>query len=133
MPQIIDPIDLIARKKGRDVLLVEFRNSKGQLSEFGWQRSAARRDLIAWLDEKGIGWSPCYRIWNDGLIETPYTGEIYLDVPYELTDPRYQQLQQHLENPDETPRIPGIGFAVLPLELALKNAHHDVPEHRDDW
>ena len=132
MPQIVDPIDRIARAKGRDVLMVGFRAPKSRRERFDWEHCPSRQELIEWLDRQGIAWTPCYEMWSDGLIETPYTGELYIDVPYDRANEQYRQLELHLENPDGSPRIPHVLFFLLPLATALKNAHHDEPGYWDD-
>ena len=62
-----------------------------------------------------------------------YRGSIYVDVPFDTTDSTYQLLQTYLENPDGTMRHPTVTFEYYPLEMAMKNAHHDEPGFWERW
>lgn len=138
MPQLIEFIDAIARKKGRDVLFVCFGPADDEtdsLREGGWhdwENDPNRIDLIAWLKAKGIGWSLCGGFASENTMSS-YQGEIYLDVPFDKADPVYQALSNRLENPDETRKIPGVTFCYVPLECAMRNAHHDEPGFWEKW
>ncbi|WP_340122667.1 hypothetical protein [Methylobacter svalbardensis] len=48
-----------------------------------------------------------------------------------LTCSRY--LRDYLENPDGSMRFETVGFWVLPLETAMKNAHHDESGFWERW
>ena len=52
-----------------------------------------------------------------------YLGQIYIDVPYDITLPEYQKLTLFLENPDGTMRIPGADYCCLTHDAAMKNSH----------
>ena len=125
MPRILEPIDLIARKKQRDVLYLRF-------AMYNRERCPTRDQVLKWLEQNSIRHEMCYDFWSDGLIEIPYQGSIYLDLPYDLTDTRYQMLQSYFENTDGSMNLPGVTFCLLPLSLALKNAHHDDPGYWDN-
>lgn len=146
MPMLIQHIDAIARAKGRDVVYVTFpacerygasdsADGPDKFEDFG--SYAPRRALIDWLDENGIGWSPCAFFADESLLIWPYNGRIYIDVPFDLLDERYQKVAAHLENPDGTPRIEGVLFWYMPLEIAMKNRRHDEPgyweKRADTW
>lgn len=63
----------------------------------------------------------------------PYLGNIYIDVPFDESDSKYQLVREYLEKPDGTPRDERVRFYYLPLEIAMKNAHHDEPGFWDKW
>ena len=63
----------------------------------------------------------------------PYLGNIYIDVAFDENDPQYQLVRKYLENPDGTPRNKRVRFYYLPLEHAMKNAHHDEPGFWEKW
>jgi hypothetical protein len=46
MPQLIDPIDRIARRKQRDVLFVTFHEGDHYASGFDWENCAVRQEVI---------------------------------------------------------------------------------------
>jgi len=136
MPMLIEHIDAIARAKGRDVVYVTFpacdqctvlddHDDPNESEDYG--NYAPRQALISWLDENGIGWSPCAFFANESVLIWPYDGRIYIDVPFDLLNEHYQKVAAHLENPDGTPRIEGVLFWYVPLEMAMKNRHHDEP------
>lgn len=137
MPMLIRFIDAISREKGRDVLFVRFGDVDEQSESswdscHDWKHDQNRIDLIAWLDVQGIRWSPCGRFASEHCMSS-YQGDIYLDLPFDKTDPVYQELAYRLENPDETRKIPGVTFCYLPLAIAMRNAHHDEPGFWEKW
>lgn len=138
MPQLIDYIDAIARKKNRDVLYVVFGTLAGPadalVSEghFDWEQHPSRQAIIRWLDENEISWKPCGGIARVNYMLS-YKGQIYIDLPFEPSLPAYRRLEAFLEKPDGSMRLPGANFAYLPLETAMKNAEHDEEGFWDRW
>jgi hypothetical protein len=138
MPQLIDHIDAIARKKNRDVLYVTFKPLCGSTEEvtwaecFDWENHPSRQAIIRWLDENDIAWKPCAEFANVNCI-LGYRGQIYIDLPFDRSLATYQQLVAFLENPDGSMRLPGAVFAYVPLAMAMKNAEHDEEGFWDKW
>ena len=138
MPMLIEHIDAIARKKGRDVLYLNFFQDKdGDEDDFfprelDWENLPVRKQIIAWLEENGIAWRFCAHFANENMM-MGYRGDLYLDVPFVIENPIYQKLQNYLETPDGVIRFPGVRFLYLPLEMAMKNAHHDEPGFWERW
>ncbi len=135
MPMLIDYIDKIARREQRGVLFICFfppERIEQSDETFDWEHSENRKDVIRWLDEKQIKWTPCFGVWFHGFILCPYVGEIYVDVPYDRDNADYRMLEAYLENPDGTMRNPDITFYYISLSVAMKNAHHDEPGYHDD-
>jgi hypothetical protein len=125
MPQLLEHIDAIARKKQRDVLTVEFHSfQEGYRADYRF--NPARKIIIDWLDANAIGYEECAEYANEKQIDS-YRGQIYIDVSYETVNPLYLKLQAFLENPDETMRFDTAWFRGYRLEYCMKNAHHDVP------
>ncbi|MBA9857229.1 MAG: hypothetical protein GXP07_24150 [Betaproteobacteria bacterium] len=62
-----------------------------------------------------------------------YAGEVYLDVPFDRRNALYRKVQAFLEHPDGTMKFSDVGFYIVPLELAMKNAHHDEPGFWERW
>jgi hypothetical protein len=102
------------------------------LRGYDYRQDPERLRVISWLDERGIPWQPCGPIANENRM-TSYRGDLYVDVPYDTADPAYQMLQTYLENQDGTMRHPMVKFEYCPLELAMKNAHHDEPGFWERW
>lgn len=131
MPMLIDHIDAIARKLQRDVLCVTFtpQNSEDDLSNrnrYNWKEDKLRQTICNWLTEQNISWKPCQCFANEDFMSR-YQGQIYLDIPYDETDPLYILVRDYLENPDGSMRYRTVGFWHLLLEQAMINVHHDEP------
>ncbi|QEZ47992.1 hypothetical protein [Cupriavidus oxalaticus] len=133
MPQLIEHIDAIARRKQRDVLYLSFFDAGGDWRVPGnWQQNATREQVIAWLATNGYGWEPCGEIAKEAAMAS-YGGSIYVDTAFDQADPSYQALAAFLEHPDGTPRLPGMKFWAVSLDAAMQNAHHDAPGFWDQW
>lgn len=139
MPQLIQHIDQIARQKQRTVLFLHFKNPDSHPGDddafeffFDYQNSAARNEIQAWLTANDIEYCNCAGPASENCMMS-YQGQIYIDVPFDENDPQYQKLVGYLENPDGSLKLPGVLFYCLPLELALKNAHHDEPGFWEKW
>jgi hypothetical protein len=134
---ILEHIDAIARKKGRDVLFLDFPQKKID-DEFDffvdadWDNLPVRLQVIAWLDKNKIEWSECGNFANENIM-CGYRGRIYIDVPFDTENPVFQKLSGYLETPDGEMKIDGVIFCYLPLDVAMKNAHHDEPGFWDRW
>ncbi len=97
-----------------------------------WENSTIRKTIIEWLDQHQIEWSPCGHVASENLMMS-YQGWIYVDVPFDTKDPTYQVLRDYLETPEGTMRFSNVRWYYLPLEDAMKNAHHDEPGFWDRW
>jgi hypothetical protein len=110
MPMLIEHIDAIARRKGRDVLYVIFHERLSQ--HFDWEASSVRQRIIGWLDENRIEWKPCGHV-ADGSVLCSYFDQVYIDVPFDETHPDYRRVRDYLEHRHEAPwcarRIPASG------------------------
>ena len=137
MPMLIEHIDAIARKKGRDVLFLDFPQRKNKnifdLYSMDWDSLPIRQQIIAWLDQNQIGWSHCGHFADENMMGGGYQGRIYVDVPFDTKDPIYQKLSDYLETPNGKMKFKGVKFCYLPLEMAMKNAHHDEPGFWERW
>lgn len=131
MPVAIFHIDQIARKKQRDVLYVEF--SRELTDRYGDCKDLPiRQEIVRWLNSQGIAWLPCAHFASEHYMES-YCGQIYLEVPFDERDEDYKKLIGFFEKPDGTMRIPGVTLCYVPLEAAMRNAHHDEPGFWDRW
>lgn len=130
MPQLIEHIDAIARKKQRDVLYIEFRPESGRLGDA--RELPLRQQIIEWLEKQSIGWQPCGEFANESRMRS-YCGQIYVDVPFTPGDPVYDRLVAYLEHPDGSMRFAEAVFCALPLDVAMRNAHHDAPGFWERW
>jgi hypothetical protein len=155
MPMLIEHIDAIARKKQRDVLFIKFRLRRppwGLLNADGDDENSAtsppestednepvaegedlRRTVCQWLTDQGIPWKPCAGFADENTLIGGDQGLIYLDLPFDDNDPQYQKVRDYLEYPDGHMRFASVTFCYLPLEMAMKNAHHDEPGFWERW
>lgn len=131
MPELIEHIDAIGRRKGRAVLYLEFHPPAARRS-YRYADDATRSSVQAWLNAHGIGWQACGPFANP-QIQAPYLGQVYLDLPFDEDLPIYQELRDYLELPNGNMRQPGVRFYVLPLEHAMDNAAHDAPGYWENW
>ena len=130
MPQLIEDIDAIARRKQRDVLYISFdpselTASKGPMEILeeeedetrpSWRKLEVRRTVIQWLDGQGLAWQPCGIPVSSDVQIAPYAGAIYVDVPFDPANVAYQRLNEFLENPDGSMRLPNVWFVVYSLK-----------------
>lgn len=134
MPQLIEHIDAIARKKQRGVLLIKFHPEDMGIAmyEYDHRKDRRRKKVLAWLNKNSIPWVECGPIANENFMIN-YLGDIYLDIPYDEDDPRYKLVCEYLENPDGTMRDKRVVWYFLSLEIAMGNAHHDEPGFWERW
>jgi hypothetical protein len=137
MPMLIEHIDAIARKKGRDVLFLDFPQKKidDEIDLFvdaDWDNLPVRLQVIAWLDKNKIEWSECGHFANENIM-CGYRGRIYIDVPFDTENSVFQKLSSYFETQDGVMKIGGVVFCYLPLDVAMQNAHHDEPGFWDRW
>lgn len=129
----IDHIDAIARAKGRDVLMVVFGPADfiGQMS-YKLREDSRRDDLIKWLTEHEIQYTPCAEYASENGF-TAYRGQLFIDLTYDKQEHKCRLLLEHLETPDGQPKDKEVVLYFLPLEDAMKNAHHDEPGFWERW
>ena len=141
MPMLIEHIDVIARKKQRGVLFLEFNSSRSRDSfaeivlgdqRCDWRSLPSRLKIVGWLDEQNIAWKPC-GAFADTNSMTSYQGQIYIDIPFEPSSAEYKSLEAFLEFPDGRSRFDDVTFFYLPLEKAMENSAHDEPGFWDRW
>ena len=130
MTQIIQHIDAIARQKKRAVLFLIFHSNDNK--RLNWKNLPIRQTIINWLEVNKIDWEPCGSYANQNRIE-PYRGQIYLDIPFNIEDQKYQQLRDYLELPNGEMRFNDVRFCYDTLEHALKNSHQDEPDFWEKW
>ena len=130
MGMIVKHIDKIAREKQRDVIYIDFFENLG--FDYDYEHYPTRVAFMQWMDEHEIKYIPCgYRAREDGW--ESYRGTLYIDVPMDTNNPKFLLLNEHLENEDGSFKIEGIFYYYLPLEVAMKNAHHDEPGFWEKW
>lgn len=139
MPQLIKHIDAIAREKQRDVLYLEF-NPEPDADDFwgdnhgrySFRDDPVRKKILDDLTNMGVEWLCCGGFASENCMMS-YAGQVYLDVPFEKDLPLYQKVEAYLEHPDGTMRFENVRFYALPLQVAMKNAHHDEPGFWEKW
>ena len=140
MPMLIEHIDVIARKKQRDVLYVTFHpESWGNYESddiswrsYDYRKDKRRKKVISWFDKHNVSWQLCGPVASEYGFRS-YLGEIYVDVPFDKNDHQYQIVRDYLEYADGSMRDENVRFYCLPLLNAMKNAHHDEPGFWEKW
>lgn len=127
MPQIIRPIDEIAREMQRDVIFVQFHNfSTGFVADY--RTNPSREAIISWLDEQRISHVPCGGF-DSGCIVEGYDGELYIDVAIDENDENFLKLSEWFVGEGGKRRYENAWLFYLPLTVALLNSHeveHDM-------
>lgn len=128
MPILLQTIFEIALAKNRDVLCIVFGDPRldppyydGMMCEQNdeiirqpdWETHSSRQTIVAWLDANHVGYSKTVFPQPGWVIEEGYCGAIYLDVPFDESNPVYKKLADFLETPEQTPRLPGMTFWVI--------------------
>ena len=144
MPVVLKTVDQISREKQRDVLFLTFKEQENPPSQcdsatgelpFDLGNCNERKEVIGFLEANKIPYRRCFPAQpTDGslILASPYEGELYIDIPYDDSDPLYKKLEEHLENPDGSVKISGVYFWLYPLDLAMENAEHDEPGFWED-
>lgn len=142
MPRLLEHIDRIARKKKRAVVFVSVEPSCSQEKQSispapyhhysDYENDINRQALIDWLDAHGLVWEPCGHFASESG-HIAYSGNIYIDVPWDDNDTQYIKVRTHLENSDGTMKNPCVKFWGVTLEEAIANAHHDEPGFWEKW
>jgi len=140
MPLLIKHIDQIAREKNRSVVFVSFEGAENISLNMPapnhfyarFEDDPNRKELIKWLNENSITWEPCAHFASEGGWSS-YSGNIYIDVPWDETDEQFLKVQKCLENADGTMKNPLVKFWGITLDQAMQNAHHDEPGFWEKW
>jgi len=130
MSQLIEYIDKIAREKNRDVLFIRF--DREIYPDYDYQDYSERTKLILWLEENEIPYKICADYASENGWES-YRGQLYIDIPMDENNDKYKLLNSHLENSDGSFKIKGVQYMHVPLELAMRNKHHDEDGFWDKW
>lgn len=115
MPLLLQHIDAIAREKNRDVLFVHFEKYDHEHPE----KNTARNEVLDWLDLHNIEYFPCMGLEGEAVLNS-YSGDIYVDVPFDAQNPAFRTLSEFLEDEQGNMKIDGVLFFSLALELALE-------------
>ncbi|MBU4485919.1 MAG: hypothetical protein KKD38_03245 [Candidatus Delongbacteria bacterium] len=62
-----------------------------------------------------------------------YMGNLYIDVPYNESDPDHIKVRDFLEYPDGIVKFEGLKFYNVPYILAMKLSYTDDPDFLDDF
>ena len=130
MPIDLKHIDKIAREKNRDVIFINFNTEV--FPSYDYEDYKERNELLQWLDKKHIPYMECGPIASENGWES-YRGQLYIDLPIDEKNNKYQLLCEHLDGANDTFKIEGVESWIFPLEVAMKNKHHDEPGFWDKW
>ena len=135
MPRLLKHIDAIAREKQRGVLYITFHPGSffdESATSYHWQEDPVREMICTWLTEHNLPWESCAEIANENLMIS-HRGQIYLDIPYDESNPDYILACDYLEDSEGNCRFDPVAWWYLSLEVAMQNAHHDEPGFWEQW
>ena len=121
MAEVLETIDGIARRLGRDVYYFVLIDDDGDFRDIYTDVS----EITDWLDAKQIGWSLCAGIFERTVWTEGGPGCIFLDIHPELGPEAMEMVEAHFMNAEGEPSIPGYMPAMLRLMKALSFAGRD--------
>jgi hypothetical protein len=129
MPVILETIDAIARRLKRDVIFLAIVERQDRPSRDRPEVAEATQ----WLDEEGLGWTPCFGFMPGMVIFEGGPRAIHIDAPFEPESPLLRRLEDRFETPDGLPRHPDLVLSLLRLETAMVNEDQDEPGFWDNF
>jgi hypothetical protein len=129
MPVVLETIDAIARRLGRDVIFLDIRDGRERPTRNRPEVAAA----TAWFDAEGIGWKLCFGFEPGWAILEGGPLAIYIDASFEPGSALLARLEVQFEAQDGLPRHPGLVLSLLRLETAMVNADQDKPGFWDNF
>lgn len=124
MAEIIESIDAIARRLGRDVLFLELTGEDDVPQTIYADVSA----VTDWLDQQCIVWQVCSTFSDEDSWIEGGPGAIFLDVEYIPGSSAVSVLEAYFMDEDGQPAILGYTPNLLQLETAQKYAYRDDPD-----
>jgi len=128
MPQLIQTADEIARERGQDILLVDFRRA-GDLRQILPSKEhdrTARIEFLEWL--KGvpeIEFLDAYPPLPRGLMICPYFGTIALIVCKDRQPKLYKTIVDRWEEPDGSPILGNVRLFIVSKDHPSSGDDHD--------
>ncbi len=116
MALVIRYLDVICVEKNRDILVLQFHVNDMKLIR---DEDSFISETLTWLSENNIKYELAGYYSNDGLM-CGYTGQYYIDVPFEKDNPQFKLLQEKFENPDESIKDERAVLQFTTLELCTE-------------
>jgi hypothetical protein len=127
---VLDHIDAIARREGRDKLWVWFDLTPRRGT---WREDTLWLETTEWLSEHGFAWRRCFKIADETVMLGSYYGSLALETPHNPDGDEVRLLDSYFETSDAQPSVEGRVLNLLPLSEPMKNAHHDEPGFWEAW
>jgi hypothetical protein len=122
MVVLVETIDAISRRLGRDVLFLTCTR----------EARDTRKEAKKWLTENGFAIIDCVPFASGYIQFEAPASEVFIDLEYDPSSEAFKMIDAHFEKPDgEGGVFQGIRFALLPLENALENKEQDEPGYWD--
>lgn len=128
-PVILETIDAIARRLGRDVIFLDIRDRQDRPTRDRPEVAAA----TAWLDAEGIGWKFCFGFEPGWAILEGGPLAIYIDAPFEPGSALLARLEARFEAQDREHPHPDLILTLLRIAVAMVNADQDAPGFWDNF
>ena len=137
MAMEIDYIDVIACRLQQDVVMVSFipmlpedDQELGFYRKLDWRTHPSRNLVISWLEARSVPWKMCGWKESEGAL-LPYSGHIFVDIPYDPSSADYQELEGFLEDQAGNAIIPETQLCFLLLKDARINQAQIDPNWGD--
>ena len=129
MAEMLETIDGIARRLGRDVYYLALIDDDGDFRDIYTDVS----EVTDWLDAKQIGWSLCAGFDEDKVWIEGGPGCIFLDIHSDHGPEAMEMVEAHFMNAEGEPSVPGYAPAMLRLMKALSFAGRDDPDYWENF
>lgn len=121
MVQLIETIDTLCRARGTDVMFLAMFDPAGRPARSHPELAEAKD----WLSAAGIGWQLCAAFRPGWVLLEGRARVLYIDAPYQPSSLLLHSLEARFEQPDGSPRTPGLVLTLLTLSEAMGNAEQD--------
>ncbi|MFC7090074.1 hypothetical protein ACFQH5_11010 [Halomonas salifodinae] len=135
MPKLVYKVGEICLREQQDIVFLTFGHMGeedggdpftgaswgGKPMSDVWESMPSRKEVIHWLGANDIGWEECFYIYS-GTIIAPYEGAIYVDVPPDKSNEKYNELLGFLEDEKGGCVFSGVDFLFLSYEGVLKTS-----------
>lgn len=112
MPLLLPYIDDIPSESRSGAVTIQF-NSHGSRPWTLTEQDGVRQYILSWLADQKIAFQPCGPLSSSGRIEGE-SGEVYVDLAWNESDPKFGRLQNLLYKQDGKARINGVELKFYP-------------------
>lgn len=112
MPLLLPYIDEIPSETRSGAVTIQF-SWRGSSSLTSPKQDGVRQYILSWLADQKIVFQPCGPLSSSGRIEGE-SGEVYVDLAWNESDPKFRKLQNLLYKEDGKARVDGVQLNFYP-------------------